>query len=404
MSDSSGSILQLQTKITALSNVNLLIATANPADFDDITASLYAAKIDFTYDIVTINELDTNLPYAYGQYSAVIYNYAQATNEDVADTLVENLQWWCHLYPDVPLILITNYLGDERAVELIQAGVSGYVLKQKLYQLPDILAKTLSNCAKQQNIANQQQNLIKQQQKKIQQLEIEKQSWLDREQLNLERIAHLNHELRNPISSMLGFAGMLKEQYYGTLNCKQMQYVSALLSVGEYMLDLVNNYLDLVKIDANKQILDIERLAVAEICQASLFIVTEKAKQKGLDLIFNLEDNIDFCTADSVRLKQILVNLLSNAIKFTDRGSVTLEVKLKANWLHFSVIDTGMGISPQNLTKLFQPFPQITNHCGSTGLGLTLSQKIAQLHQGDITVTSSLGKGSCFTLCIPQYQ
>ncbi|WP_319421957.1 sensor histidine kinase [Pleurocapsa sp. FMAR1] len=403
MSDSSGSILQLQTKITALSNVNLLIATANPADFHDITASLYAAEIDFTYDIVTINELDTNLLYAYEQYSAVIYNYVQATNEDVADTLVENLQWWRHLYPDAPLILITNYLGDERAVELIQAGVSGYVLKQKLYQLPDILAKTLSNFAKQQNIANQQ-NLIKQQQKKIQQLEIERQSWLDREQLNQEHIAHLNHELRNPISSMLGFAGMLKEQYYGTLNCKQMQYVSALLSVSGYMLDLVNNYLDLVKIDANKQILEIERLAVAEICQASLFIVTEKARQKGLNLIFNLEDNIDFCTADSVRLKQILVNLLNNAIKFTDRGSVTLEVKLKADWLHFSVIDTGMGISPQNLSKLFQPFPQITNNHESTGLGLTVSKKIAQLHQGDITVTSSLGKGSCFTLCIPQYQ
>ena len=196
---------------------------------------------------------------------------------------------------------------------------------------------------------------------------------------------------------------MLKEQYYGPLNEKQLQYTTGILSSGEHLLALVKNYLDIVKIDAHKQNLDLERLAVGEICQASLLIVEEKARNKGLDLIFNLEPNIDFCTADSVRLKQILINLLSNAIKFTDRGSVTLEVKLKQNLLYFSVIDTGTGISEKNMAKLFKPFPQITSHHESTGLGLALSRKLAQLHGGDLTATSELGQGSRFTLCIPQH-
>ncbi|MGL6344275.1 MAG: sensor histidine kinase, partial [Waterburya sp.] len=133
-------------------------------------------------------------------------------------------------------------------------------------------------------------------------------------------------------------------------------------------------------------------------------IVAEKAKQKSLKLIFKLGDNIDFCTADSVRLKQILVNLLSNAIKFTEQGSVTLQVTIKAQRIYFAVSDTGIGLSHKNLNKLFKPFPQITNHHESTGLGLTLSKKLAQLHGGDITVSSTLGKGSCFTLNMPQHQ
>lgn len=402
MSDSSGSILQLQPKVTALSNVNLLIVTGNTTDAKAIAESLLVAGIDFTYDLITTEQLVDNLPQQ--NYSAILYDYSPISNGNTADPQIEKLQYWCHLYARIPLILITDVLGDEQAVDLIQSGVSGYVLRHKIHSLPDILEKTLFDFISKQTIAIRHQELIQLQQEKIQQLEAEKQNWLAQEQAKQEHISHLNHELRSPISSMLGFAGMLKEQYYGPLNSKQLQYVNASLSVGKHLLDLVNNYLDIAKIDANKQILDLDRLAVEEICQASLFILADKAKEKGLELNFKLGDNIDFCTADSVRLKQILVNLLSNAIKFTNEGSVTLEVQLKEDRLYFAVIDTGMGISSNNITKLFKPFPQITNHHESTGLGLALSRKLAQLHGGDITVTSELDKGSCFTLDMPQHQ
>ena len=200
---------------------------------------------------------------------------------------------------------------------------------------------------------------------------------------------------------MLGFGRMLKEQCYGALNDKQMQYVKAMVTVGEYMLKLVNNYLDLAKINADKQTLDFQRLPIEEICQSCLAELSEESRQKGLSLNLDLENELDFCTVDAVRFQQILINLLSNAIKFTDEGSVTLRVRRDRDLLYFAVIDTGEGISAENMNKLFQPFPQITDRYESTGLGLTLSKQLARLHGGDITVTSELGKGSCFTLQIP---
>jgi len=144
-------------------------------------------------------------------------------------------------------------------------------------------------------------------------------------------------------------------------------------------------------------------LAVAEVCQNALFCLEKKAEQKGLELNFDLGDDIDFCTADSRCLRQILINLLSNAVKFTEEGTITLQVKQDAKFLNFAVIDTGTGISTENMTKLFKPFPQISNLQESTGLGLALSRKLARLHGGDIVVTSEIGKGSCFTLSIPRF-
>ena len=398
MSDGSGSILQLQPKATALSNVNLLIVSDN-ANVRAIASPLYAAKLDFTYDLTNTKQLiEVDLS---SKYNAVLYDYVPTESSDTIDSLIQKLQLWCHLYPHTPIILITDALGDEHAVDLIQSGIEGYVLRHKLDRLPNVLQKTLFNFVSKQ-IARQEK-LISQQQAKIEQLEAEKQGWLAQEKTKQEHMSHLNHELRSPISSILGFARMLKEQYYGALNHKQMQYAAGIVSSAEHLLALVENYLDIVKIDADKQTLDCEKLPVSDICQASISMLSEKAKQKGLDLVFVLADDIDFCMADSLRLKQILINLLSNAIKFTDRGTVTLKVKLTEDLLHFSVIDTGTGMSSESVAKLFKPFPQITSHHESTGLGLALSRKLARLHGGDITVTSELGKGSCFTLCIPQH-
>ena len=399
MLESSGSILQLQSRATKLSNVNLLIVSPKSANFQAIAISLNTANIDFTYDLIDTEQLGGNLTRK--QYSAIIYNYIQASHHHTIDSLVERIQWCSNFFSGTPIILVTDTLGDEPAIKLIQSGVSGYVLKHKLHQLPKTLEKSLFDFANKQAIVRQQDYLISQQQEKIEHLEAEKKSWHEQKQARQKHISHLVHELRNPISAIIGFARALKEQYYGELNAKQLQYAGLLVSSGEHLLALVKNYLEITKIDANKQILELERIAVVEICQASTLILAEKAKAKGLELSFELEDKIDFCVADSMRLKQILINLLSNAIKFTDQGSILLKVKRQENELHFAVIDTGVGISEKNITKLFKPFPQISNHHENTGLGLTLSKKLAQLHGGDITVMSESGKGSCFTLIIP---
>lgn len=402
MLESSGSILQLQSRATALSKVNLLIISDRTDNFKAIANSLHAANINFTSDLIDTQHLSEKLPQS--NYSAILYDYIQIPDQNSDRALIGKLQWWCHIHPNTPLILITDTLGDERAVKLIQSGVSAYILRHKLERLPNTLEKTLYNFASQRAIIKQQQNLIEQQQQKIRHLEAQQPSWHEQEQARQEHIAHLVHEFRSPIAAIIGFARALKEQYYGKLNDKQKEYAGFLVDSGEHLLALVKNYLEITKIDANKQTLDLERIAVVEICQASILTVAEKAKIKGLKLDFELDDKIDFCVADSIRLKQILINLLSNAIKFTDRGSVILKVSLHDDYLHFAVIDTGTGISKENMSKLFQPFPQITNHHENTGLGLTLSKKLAQLHDGDIMVTSELDKGSCFTLTIPQYQ
>jgi signal transduction histidine kinase len=220
-----------------------------------------------------------------------------------------------------------------------------------------------------------------------------------------EYFSNMTHELRAPLAGILGFARMLQEQIYGTLNPKQSQYINAVVSSGEHLMAIVNDLLDLSKIEANREELFLEKLAVEDICLAALSIVQGKAEQQQLAIHLEIAQEVDFCFADQQRLKQILINLLSNAIKFTEQGSVTLKIERKYNCITFSVIDTGIGIPAADRDKLFQPFQQVKSslsrkHKG-TGLGLALSQKLAQLHGGEITLISEVGQGSCFTLTIP---
>jgi signal transduction histidine kinase len=220
-------------------------------------------------------------------------------------------------------------------------------------------------------------------------------------------LSHINHELRTPLAGILGFAKMLREEIYGALNDKQKQYVQGIAVSGEHLLALVNDFLDLSKIEANREELYWETVAVEDVCLAALAIVQGRAKEQGLELLLDVGEEIDFCTVDQRRVKQILLNLLSNALKFTETGFVQLRVRMEDETLQFCVIDTGIGIKESDRQLLFQPFQQIDSplsrkHKG-TGLGLALSRKLAQLHGGDLTVTSTLGEGSCFTLNLPCY-
>lgn len=218
-------------------------------------------------------------------------------------------------------------------------------------------------------------------------------------------LSHMTHELRAPLAGILGFAKMLREEFYGPLNAKQKQYVSAILGSGEHLLALVNDFLDLSKINANREELFLEKVVVEDICLAAFAIVGAKAQEAGLALNLEIEPDVSFCCVDQRRVKQILVNLLSNAIKFTEYGDIYLKVKREGFLLAFSVIDTGIGIRATDLEKLFQPFQQLDNLHNrkqkGTGLGLAVSRKLARLHGGDLSVTSQPGQGSCFTLRLP---
>lgn len=219
-------------------------------------------------------------------------------------------------------------------------------------------------------------------------------------------LANMSHELRTPLTSILGFSHVLLEQIFGPLNAKQQQYLANISSCGQNLLELINDLLDLSRVEADKENLNLEVLQVEDICQACLSLVQERANSQGLKLSVAIAANATTCIADKRRLKQVLFNLLSNSVKFTQSGSITLKVDKAKGIIQFSVIDTGIGISGMHQTHIFEPFVQLDNgltgkHEG-TGLGLALTRRLAQLHGGEVTVSSELGRGSCFMLRLPE--
>ena len=220
-----------------------------------------------------------------------------------------------------------------------------------------------------------------------------------------EFLANMNHELRTPLTAIIGFSSVLLEKLFGTLNDKQEQYVKGIHKCGYQQLNLINDLLDLAKIEAGREELDIVTLSVEPICQDCLAVIREQAITRGLELLLEIAPDVTICNADERRLRQILLNLLSNAVKFTEYGFVKLKVEKKSGFINFAVIDTGIGIAPEDQPKLFHTFQQVGSDRDrqrqGTGLGLALSRNLARLHGGDIRLQSELGKGSNFTLVIP---
>ncbi|MBD2090749.1 MASE1 domain-containing protein [Microcoleus sp. FACHB-1515] len=221
-------------------------------------------------------------------------------------------------------------------------------------------------------------------------------------QAKSEFLANMSHELRTPLTSILGFSTVLVQQLFGPLNPKQQQYIETILSSGEHLLELINDVLDLSRIEAGREELNLEEILVSELCESCIVLLQERARNRGLELVLNVAPEVTTCIGDRRRLRQILMNLLSNAIKFTETGSIRLNVSRSNRETQFAVIDTGSGISKADQARLFQPFEQIGNATQQgSGLGLALSQRLAQIHGGEITLESAIDQGSCFTLHLP---
>ncbi|MBD2072198.1 response regulator [Leptolyngbya sp. FACHB-671] len=222
-------------------------------------------------------------------------------------------------------------------------------------------------------------------------------------QLKSEFLASTSHEIRTPLNSMLGFVQLLHQNHSSDLTAHQ-DYLNTILSSGQYLLALVNDILDLSKVEADRLDLQRETVHVPDLCHNLMTLIAEKAHAKGLQLRIDLDSSVTTFVADPLRLKQMLLNLLSNAVKFTPSGTVGLRVNLVGVFLHFSVWDTGAGISKEQQAKLFRPYTHLNEVVGThegTGLGLAVSQKLAQLHGGRIEVHSELNHGSQFTLVLP---
>jgi PAS domain S-box-containing protein len=221
-------------------------------------------------------------------------------------------------------------------------------------------------------------------------------------------LASMSHELRTPLNAIIGLTEMMTEHAprFGTE--KALEPLNRVLKAGRHLLNLINEILDLSKIEAGKLELNLERVAIAPLMEEIAGTSRPLAQQNGNKLIIDCGADISTVPADPLRLRQVLLNLLSNACKFTKEGEVGLRVRKVADgrhWVEFAVSDTGIGMTPEQQAKLFEEFSQADSltarRYGGTGLGLAITRKLARMMNGDVTVTSEPGKGSVFTVRLP---
>ncbi|HEY8731541.1 MAG TPA: ATP-binding protein, partial [Candidatus Limnocylindria bacterium] len=221
-----------------------------------------------------------------------------------------------------------------------------------------------------------------------------------------EFLANMSHELRTPLNAIIGFSEVLQQRMFGELNDQQADYLEDIKTSGQHLLTLINDILDLSKIEAGRMELEAAPFSLVAALNNAVTLVRERAQSHGIKLELVVAPELDTMVADERKLKQVLVNLLANAVKFTpDGGTITLRAVRENGEVRLAVHDTGIGIAPEDQRRIFEEFQQ-ASHQGErsregTGLGLTLSKRMVELHGGTISVDSAPGKGSTFTVALP---
>ena len=222
-----------------------------------------------------------------------------------------------------------------------------------------------------------------------------------------EFLANMSHELRTPLNAIIGFSEVLQEKLFGELNEKQAEYTDDILSSGRHLLSLINEILDLSKVEAGRMELELAKFDLPLAIDNARTFVRERVTKHGIKLDVTIDERLGEYVGDERKIKQILLNLLSNAVKFTPEGGrISINARQINGSVQISVTDTGIGIAPEDQARIFEEFRQVgTDHVHKsegTGLGLTLAKKFVELHGGTIWVESEVGKGSTFTFTLPQ--
>jgi signal transduction histidine kinase len=304
--------------------------------------------------------------------------------------------------PQTRPILVQLGFRSLLAVPLLreQQLVGGLVVwRKEAGGFPSDVVQLLQTFATQSALAIQNARLFREIKEKGLQLELASKH-------KSEFLANMSHELRTPLNAIIGFSEVLKERMFGELNAKQLEYAHDIHSSGHHLLSLINDILDLSKIEAGKVELEPTRFHLATALEGALTLVRERAARHGIGVSLHVDERLDEIVADERKVRQVLLNLLSNAVKFTpDDGQIGVQAALVHGTVEVSVKDTGIGIAPEDQEAVFEEFRQVGNddlHKGEgTGLGLTLARKFVELHGGRIRVQSELGKGSTFTFSLP---
>ncbi|MBI9086694.1 MAG: hypothetical protein JEZ11_24055 [Desulfobacterales bacterium] len=219
-------------------------------------------------------------------------------------------------------------------------------------------------------------------------------------------LATMSHELRTPLNSIIGFTGIMIQGLAGPLNEEQQKQMRMVQGSSRHLLALINDVLDISKIEAGQLTLAFTAFALRPAIEKMVGLVSPLAEKKGITLVLDIADDVATVTSDQRRLEQVFLNLLNNAVKFTDKGQIRISCRRDNGHYRLSVSDTGIGIQPEELPGLFQPFHQIDTglsrkHEG-TGLGLSICKKLMDMMGGTIDVQSRWGQGSTFTICFPR--
>src|SRR3989475_11613779 len=219
-----------------------------------------------------------------------------------------------------------------------------------------------------------------------------------------EFLASMSHELRTPLNAIIGFSDVLLQGMFGEMTGKQTEYLQDILASGQHLLSLINDILDLSKIEAGRMELDLADFDLPSAIDDAMLLMRERAGRRGITLERHIDGRVGELHADQRKVKQVLLNLLSNAVKFTPEGGhIDVRAALVDGTVEISVTDTGIGIAPEDHEAVFEEFRQVgkaEKKAEGTGLGLALCRKFVELHGGRIWVKSQLGAGSTFTFSL----
>jgi len=316
---------------------------------------------------------------------------------------LEILELAKEINPDVAVIMMTGYASIETAVNAVNEGAYAYFVKPVN---PDEIKTTITNALKQQRLSLENKRLVESLQRSNKLLFEANEELKKATQAKSEFLASMSHELRTPLNVIIGFSELMRDKVPGKINEEQRQCLSDILDSSHRLLNLVNEVLDLSKVESGKMEFKLENVALTEVIESLTRTMLPVLAPRKQSLDIEIEEGLPAVHVDEGRLEQVLLNLATNSSKFTpDGGKLKIEAVRNGDWCQVSVIDNGIGIKEEDQERIFEPFcwldNPLTKEKSGTGLGLALVETIVEKYGGRIWVESEYGKGSRFTFTLP---